>query len=34
MISHRLRLDDVGQALAGLGSGDVVRQVIVHDPVA
>jgi S-(hydroxymethyl)glutathione dehydrogenase/alcohol dehydrogenase len=31
MISHRLCLDDVGDALAALGRGDVIRQVIVHD---
>lgn len=31
MISYRLRLDDVGDALAALGRGDVIRQVIVHD---
>ncbi|MEU4693456.1 zinc-binding dehydrogenase [Actinoplanes sp. NPDC023714] len=31
MISRRLRLDQVGDALASLGSGDVIRQVIVHD---
>jgi S-(hydroxymethyl)glutathione dehydrogenase/alcohol dehydrogenase len=32
MISHRLRLDDINQALGALGSGEVVRQVILHDP--
>ena len=32
MISHRLRLDDVDEALAALGRGDVIRQVIVHEP--
>ncbi|GIE75207.1 alcohol dehydrogenase [Actinoplanes philippinensis] len=31
MISHRLRLDQAGAALAALGSGDVIRQVIVND---
>ncbi|BBH67485.1 alcohol dehydrogenase [Actinoplanes sp. OR16] len=31
MISRRLRLDQVGDALASLGSGDLIRQVIVHD---
>lgn len=31
MISRRLRLDQVGEALAALGSGDVIRQVIVND---
>ncbi|GAA1638255.1 Zn-dependent alcohol dehydrogenase [Actinoplanes couchii] len=31
MISRRLRLDQVGDALAALGSGDVIRQVIIHD---
>jgi S-(hydroxymethyl)glutathione dehydrogenase / alcohol dehydrogenase len=31
MISHRLRLDDAGDALDALGRGDVVRQVIIHD---
>ena len=30
MITQRLRLDDIDQALAALGHGDVVRQVIVH----
>ncbi|GIE94406.1 Zn-dependent alcohol dehydrogenase [Paractinoplanes rishiriensis] len=30
MVSRRLRLDEVGDALAALGSGDVIRQVIVH----
>ncbi|GAA4724361.1 Zn-dependent alcohol dehydrogenase [Phytohabitans rumicis] len=30
MISHRLRLDDLPDALAALGRGDVIRQVIVH----
>ncbi|WP_117211505.1 Zn-dependent alcohol dehydrogenase [Allorhizocola rhizosphaerae] len=31
MITHRLRLDDVEEALGALGRGDVVRQVILHD---
>jgi S-(hydroxymethyl)glutathione dehydrogenase/alcohol dehydrogenase len=31
MISRRLRLDQVGDALAALGSGDVIRQVIIND---
>ena len=31
MISHRLRLDDIDDALAALGRGDVIRQVILHD---
>lgn len=31
MVSHRLRLEQVGDALAALGRGDVIRQVIVHD---
>ena len=31
MITQRLKLGDVDQALAALGRGDVVRQVIVHD---
>jgi S-(hydroxymethyl)glutathione dehydrogenase/alcohol dehydrogenase len=31
MISHRLRLDDVDQALGALGRGDVIRQVILPD---
>jgi S-(hydroxymethyl)glutathione dehydrogenase/alcohol dehydrogenase len=30
MISRRLRLDQAGDALAALGSGDVIRQVIIH----
>ena len=30
MITQRLTLEDVDQALAALGHGDVVRQVIVH----
>jgi S-(hydroxymethyl)glutathione dehydrogenase / alcohol dehydrogenase len=32
MISHRLRLDDIDGALGALGRGDVIRQVIIHDP--
>jgi S-(hydroxymethyl)glutathione dehydrogenase/alcohol dehydrogenase len=31
MISHRITLDDVNDALAALGNGDVIRQVIVFD---
>ena len=31
MITQRLKLDDIDQALAALGHGDVVRQVIIHD---
>jgi S-(hydroxymethyl)glutathione dehydrogenase/alcohol dehydrogenase len=31
MISHRLRLDEVNDALNALGRGDVIRQVIIHD---
>jgi S-(hydroxymethyl)glutathione dehydrogenase/alcohol dehydrogenase len=31
MISHRLRLDDVDEALDSLGRGDVIRQVVVYD---
>jgi S-(hydroxymethyl)glutathione dehydrogenase/alcohol dehydrogenase len=31
MISHRLGLDDVDDALRALGRGDVVRQVVVYD---
>jgi S-(hydroxymethyl)glutathione dehydrogenase/alcohol dehydrogenase len=30
MVSRRLRLDEVGDALGALGAGDVIRQVIVH----
>jgi len=30
MITQRLKLDHVDTALAALGSGDVVRQVIIH----
>lgn len=31
MITQRIKLDDVGEALANLGRGDVIRQVIIHD---
>jgi S-(hydroxymethyl)glutathione dehydrogenase/alcohol dehydrogenase len=31
MISHRIRLDDVDDALSALGRGDVIRQVIYYD---
>jgi S-(hydroxymethyl)glutathione dehydrogenase/alcohol dehydrogenase len=31
MISHRIRLDDIDEALAALGRGDVIRQVILHE---
>jgi S-(hydroxymethyl)glutathione dehydrogenase/alcohol dehydrogenase len=31
MITQRLTLDDLDDALAALGSGDVIRQVIIHD---
>jgi S-(hydroxymethyl)glutathione dehydrogenase/alcohol dehydrogenase len=30
-VSHRLRLDQLDDALGSLGRGDVIRQVIVHD---
>jgi S-(hydroxymethyl)glutathione dehydrogenase/alcohol dehydrogenase len=30
MITQRLKLDDIDHALAALGHGDVVRQVIIH----
>ena len=30
MITQRLKLDDVDTALAAMGSGDIVRQVIIH----
>jgi len=30
MVSRRLRLDQLGDALATLGAGDVIRQVIIH----
>jgi S-(hydroxymethyl)glutathione dehydrogenase/alcohol dehydrogenase len=32
MISQRLRLDQVDDALRALGRGDVIRQVILHEP--
>jgi S-(hydroxymethyl)glutathione dehydrogenase/alcohol dehydrogenase len=31
MISHRLGLDEVDDALRALGRGDVIRQVVIHD---
>lgn len=31
MISHRIRLDDIDEALGALGRGDVIRQVIIYD---
>ena len=31
MITQRIRLDDIDHALAALGQGDVIRQVIIHD---
>jgi S-(hydroxymethyl)glutathione dehydrogenase/alcohol dehydrogenase len=31
MISHRIRLEDVDEALGALGRGDVIRQVIIYD---
>ena len=31
MITQRLKLDDLDQALDALGHGDVIRQVIIHD---
>jgi len=31
MISHRIPLDNVGDALDALGRGDVIRQVVIHD---
>jgi S-(hydroxymethyl)glutathione dehydrogenase/alcohol dehydrogenase len=31
MISHRIRLDDIDDALGALGRGDVIRQVILHE---
>jgi S-(hydroxymethyl)glutathione dehydrogenase / alcohol dehydrogenase len=34
MVSHRLRLEQADDALAALGRGDVIRQVIVFDPSA
>jgi S-(hydroxymethyl)glutathione dehydrogenase/alcohol dehydrogenase len=30
MVTQRLKLDDIDQALAALGRGDVVRQVVIH----
>jgi S-(hydroxymethyl)glutathione dehydrogenase/alcohol dehydrogenase len=30
MISHRLRLEDIDEALGALGRGDVIRQIVVH----
>jgi S-(hydroxymethyl)glutathione dehydrogenase/alcohol dehydrogenase len=30
MITQRIALDDVGEALANLGRGDVIRQVIIY----
>jgi len=30
MITQRLKLDDIDRALAALGRGDVVRQVVIH----
>ena len=30
MITQRLRLDDIDEALAALGRGDVIRQVVIH----
>jgi S-(hydroxymethyl)glutathione dehydrogenase/alcohol dehydrogenase len=32
MISHRLRLDEIDTAMAALGNGDVIRQVVINDP--
>jgi S-(hydroxymethyl)glutathione dehydrogenase/alcohol dehydrogenase len=32
MITHRLSLEEVDGALAALGRGDVIRQIIVNDP--
>ena len=31
MITQRLKLDDIDHALAALGSGEVIRQVIIYD---
>jgi S-(hydroxymethyl)glutathione dehydrogenase/alcohol dehydrogenase len=31
MISHRLRLEEIDDALGALGRGDVIRQVVIHD---
>jgi S-(hydroxymethyl)glutathione dehydrogenase/alcohol dehydrogenase len=32
MITHRLTLDGLDDAFGALGRGDVVRQIVVHDP--
>jgi S-(hydroxymethyl)glutathione dehydrogenase / alcohol dehydrogenase len=34
MVSHRLPLDRLDEALASLGRGDVIRQVVIHDVAA
>ncbi|HUD36954.1 MAG TPA: Zn-dependent alcohol dehydrogenase [Streptosporangiaceae bacterium] len=31
MITHRIGLDDINEALTALGRGEVIRQVIIHD---
>jgi Zn-dependent alcohol dehydrogenase len=31
MITQRLQLDDVDAAVAALGQGEVVRQVVIYD---
>jgi S-(hydroxymethyl)glutathione dehydrogenase/alcohol dehydrogenase len=31
MITHRLKLDDIDDALDALGRGDVIRQVVIQD---
>jgi S-(hydroxymethyl)glutathione dehydrogenase/alcohol dehydrogenase len=31
MITQRIRLDDLDGALAALGQGDVIRQIVIHD---
>jgi S-(hydroxymethyl)glutathione dehydrogenase/alcohol dehydrogenase len=31
MITQRIKLDDVEEALGALGRGDVVRQVVIHE---
>jgi Zn-dependent alcohol dehydrogenase len=31
MITHRLKLDDIDDALDPLGRGDVIRQVVIQD---
>jgi S-(hydroxymethyl)glutathione dehydrogenase/alcohol dehydrogenase len=31
MITHRVALDDLDGALAALGAGEVVRQIVIHD---